>query len=143
MFRHRPAAGREITMSETTKRVATAFVDEMGSGNIDAQILAPDFAVWTANSGEISGATYLTRLKMLGDAFKVPLRVKVMALTADGDRVAAEAESYGVLRNDVEYRNRYHFAFVFSGDKIKRFHEYIDTKLVVDVVRPVMEPGRK
>jgi hypothetical protein len=80
----------------------------------------------------ICGDTNLARLKIFGGVFKGPLDMTITGLTAEGERVAAEAESFGILKNGVEYRNRYHFLFVFADNRIRQFRE-------VDPIRPLMQ----
>lgn len=130
-------------MSEAQRRTVSQYLEQMGRGTISAELLSPDFSVWTANSGDLSGAAYLARLNLFGGLFNEPLRLTITGLTTEGDRVAAEAESFGVLKNGVEYRNRYHFLFVFADDRIRQFREYTDTKRVIDLVRPLMEVAAK
>jgi ketosteroid isomerase-like protein len=53
--------------------------------------------------------------------------------TAEGDRVAVEAEAYGELRNGKIYNNTYHFLFLFRDGKIFRAKEYNDSKHAADI----------
>jgi uncharacterized protein len=57
----------------------------------------------------------------------------VLELIAEGDKVAAEVESRGDLRNGRQYRQQYHFAITFRDGKIARVHEYLDTHHAYDV----------
>ena len=55
-------------------------------------------------------------------------------LTAEGDRVAFEAEAYAVNKaNGRVYDNRYHHLITCSNGKITALREYQDTLLVFDV----------
>ena len=47
--------------------------------------------------------------------------------TIEGNRVAAEIESYGEVVGDKVYNNYYHFLFVFNDNKISIIKEYLDT----------------
>jgi hypothetical protein len=51
----------------------------------------------------------------------------VHALTAEGDRVAAEVESYAPLVNGKVYNNHYHMLFEIRGGRIAIVKEYADT----------------
>ena len=51
----------------------------------------------------------------------------VHALTAEGDRVAAEVESYAPVTNGKVYNNHYHMLFEIRGGKIAVVKEYADT----------------
>jgi hypothetical protein len=51
----------------------------------------------------------------------------VHALTAEGDRVAAEVESYAPLVNGKVYNNHYHMLFEIRDGRIVIVKEYADT----------------
>ena len=54
-------------------------------------------------------------------------------MIAEGDRVAAEVESHGDLKNGRRYRQRYQFAIVFRAGQICTVHEYLDTQHAFDI----------
>ena len=49
------------------------------------------------------------------------------AMTAEGDRVAAEVESYAELVSGPVYNNSYHMLFEMAGGRIRTVKEYGDT----------------
>ena len=55
------------------------------------------------------------------------LRVTPTGLTAEGDRVAVEAESFAKMKNGKTYQNKYHFLFIVRDGKIQSVKEYLDT----------------
>ena len=57
----------------------------------------------------------------------------VHALTAEGDRVAAEVESYAPLVNGKVYNNHYHMLFEIRDGKIAVVKEYADTAHARDI----------
>jgi ketosteroid isomerase-like protein len=61
------------------------------------------------------------------------IRFTVHALTAEGDRVAAEVESYAPLVNGKVYNNHYHMLFEIRDGKIVVVKEYADTAHARDV----------
>ena len=63
------------------------------------------------------------------------LELKVHGMTAEGDKVAVEAESFGVLENGRTYNNQYHFLLEFRGGKISAVREYLDTMHTADVLK--------
>jgi ketosteroid isomerase-like protein len=74
-------------------------------------------------------------VEMLGRVdkmFKGPSQLTIHGVTAEGDRVAIEAESYVHLANGRVYNNLYHFLIVFSGDKIRELAEYNDSKYAAE-----------
>ncbi len=61
------------------------------------------------------------------------LTMTVLSTVAEGDRVAAEIESSGDLRNGRRYRQQYHFLIEFRDGKIASVREYLDTQHAWDV----------
>jgi ketosteroid isomerase-like protein len=63
------------------------------------------------------------------------LKLIVHSIIAEGDRVAVECESYGVLSGSGKvYNNTYTFQFIIRDGKIARIREYMDTEHVNDVL---------
>lgn len=79
------------------------------------------------------------------DAFltAMPARLKAMfpnglnmtfhSTIAEGPHVAIQAESDTTAANGKKYANRYHFYFLFKGDKIALVREYNDVNHVREV----------
>jgi ketosteroid isomerase-like protein len=63
----------------------------------------------------------------LGSKIDGALKVTPTGVTAEGDRVALEAESYAKMKNTKTYQNKYHFLFVVRNGKIQQVKEYLDT----------------
>lgn len=61
------------------------------------------------------------------------LQIEVTHAIASGDHVALEARSRGDLANGRQYRQEYHFAIDFRGDRIAAVREYYDTQHVHDI----------
>jgi hypothetical protein len=55
-------------------------------------------------------------------------------MTAEGDRVAIEAESFGRHVSGKTYNNKYHFVLRARGGKILEWREYMDTMHANDVL---------
>ena len=57
-----------------------------------------------------------------------PPNFTIVSVTAEGDRVAVEAESHTRLVDGRPYENQYHFLLRFDADgKVIEFKEYLDT----------------
>ncbi len=125
--------------TEENKAVVKAFWEAFSESRFeDAMAMLHDDATWwVAGSTDISG-TYskaeFTALA-LGIAENAPdgIRVTPKEITAEGDRVAVEAESYGEISNGKTYNNLYHFQHVLRDGKLYRVREYLDTQHVQDV----------
>jgi ketosteroid isomerase-like protein len=71
--------------------------------------------------------------KTLTAMFPNGLNMKLVTVIAEGPHVAIQAESDTVAGNGKKYANRYHFYFLFDGDRIAQVREYNDVNLVREV----------
>ena len=71
--------------------------------------------------------------KTLIAMFPNGLNMKLLTVVAEGPHVAIQAESDTVAGNGKKYANRYHFYFLFDGDRIAQVREYNDVNLVREV----------
>jgi ketosteroid isomerase-like protein len=67
------------------------------------------------------------------------MRMEVLSTTAEGDRVAIEAEGNGVTHEGTPYRNQYCFVVTVRDGKIVQANEYFCTKLADQVLWPLAE----
>lgn len=127
---------------ELYKNQIIEFFKCFTEGNtINAMDYLDDNLVWQAmgRAGElpISGKRNKIETAELIKAVKgmMPegLAFKFTGWTIDGNRVAAEIESYGELSNGKIYNNFYHFLFEFEGQKIVLIKEYLDTLHVSEI----------
>ena len=128
---------------EANKRLAREFMSALSSGDA-GQILnfyAADAVVWTAGSLPFSGThpreAVVALCEGLLGAFPDGLEFEVRAMTAEGDRVAIEAEGHGRHRSGQTYDQKYHFLVVISNGKVSQMKEYFDT----EHARQVLVPG--
>ena len=81
-----------------------------------------------ASAGVRSKQEMATIFRRMGRALKDGrLRMQVKQTTAEGDRVAVEAESYGELANGRVYNQEYHVLLTIREGKIAAAREYMDT----------------
>jgi hypothetical protein len=118
---------------EKNKELAQQFFDALSRGDWQfvEDAYAEDVVIWTAGSMPFSG----THTKAgVGDmkawltaAFPEGLKFIIKAMTAEGARVAIEAESYGRHSSGKIYNQQYHFLMVIRDGKISELKEYMDT----------------
>jgi len=128
------------TSLEDNKRIARHFFECLSRGDAKAvlDLYAEDATVWTAGSLVFSGRRTKQEVAPLMEgilgAFPEGLRFTVHGMTAEGDRVAVEAESRGRHANGKLYNNLYHFLLVVREGKVRELKEYLDTKLAHEVL---------
>lgn len=79
-----------------------------------------------AEMGELLGS--------LVPAMKAGLAITPKAMTAEGDRVAVEADSYGEFPDGRVYNNEYHFLIIVRDGKVQAVKEYLDTMHTAEIL---------
>ncbi len=136
-----------MSQVEDNKALIRRFFEAMNTGDT-AGILesyAEDGYVQTMGNTLISGVYSKDEIKGFADgiyeAFPQGLSFTVVGITAEGDRVAVEAESSGQHVSGKAYNNFYHFLFIIRDGKVASMKEYLDTELATDILcggkRPV------
>ncbi len=126
-------------LEEANKEIAREFMGVLTNADAVAldRLYAEDFELWTAGSLPFSGRK--TRAEAMANAplvlgmFPTGLEFELVAMTAEGERVAIEAISKGVHASGKAYANHYHFLMRIRGGKIVEFKEYMDTEHARDV----------
>jgi len=121
---------------EANKSLVADFLRVFSRGDVAGVVerLHPDGSWWVSGtmqglSGTYTRAQLETLLQGVKSVYKQgALAITPTAMTAEGNRVAVEAESFAELLNGRVYRNLYHFLFEIDGSKIKRVKEYMDTE---------------
>ena len=125
---------------EENKSIALAFVDAISRGDSQAiqDAYAEDGTCWTLGTMPISGrfgkAEVAQAASSVLDVFPDGLAFTVHQMTAEGDRVAIEAESHGQHISGKKYNNVYHFLMRVRDGKIIEWKEYMDTMHANDVL---------
>jgi ketosteroid isomerase-like protein len=129
--------------AEANKNVVLSFFENFSAGKIDAALaLMADTATWWVAgkpdkfvlAGTKTKTQFAEIVKGIGTAMPKGLRVTPKGLTAEGDRVAAEVESYGETTTGKIYNNLYHFLFEVRDGKIQAVREYLDTMHAKEVL---------
>jgi ketosteroid isomerase-like protein len=129
-----------MTLEQQNKRRVEAFFDAMNRGDAAAIVAAyaDDGYVHTMGhtliSGKFTKAQISAAAGAIFDSFPQGIRFTITAMTAEGERVAVEAESDGMHASGKRYQNQYHFLFLFRDGKLVTLKEYMDTERVTDVL---------
>lgn len=129
-----------MSLEQDNKQRAEAFFAALSAGDIETMLgmYAPDATCWTSGRTLISGTLDLVQIaagaRAIFDAFPKGIRFTINAMTAEGERVAVEAESHGDHVSGRHYHNIYHFLLEFRDGRLLRLKEYMDTELVTDIL---------
>jgi len=128
-----------VSNIDDNKAVVAKFWEHFSNSDFDAALalMSDDATWWIAGTTDISG-TYSKQefealAKGIGENTVDGIEVKLLRLTAEDDRVAAEAESNGELKNGKVYNNFYHLQHVVRDGRLTEIKEYLDTQHVQDV----------
>lgn len=125
--------------TEASREVALRFLEVFSEGDVDATLAMMDESAtwWVAGTIPLSGTKSKTEfgemLSGVGENCKGPITLTPHAVTAEGERVAIETESYAELNNGRIYNNHYHFLMIVRDGKIQAVKEYLDTMHTNDV----------
>ena len=129
--------------THTNRGIAESFYRRFDANDIPGalDVLADDLQFWIAGkpgsspSAGMHGKEEMAQIfRRMGKRLKDGrLRMTVKHVTAEGDRVALEVESYGELLNGRVYNQEYHALMTIRGGKIASVREYMDTQHVHDV----------
>lgn len=130
---------------EENKKIVLDFWKAFSAGKVDDCLaMMSDTAVWVVPGKPehfpISGPRTKAELTEILNAFfsVLPEGIKVTpdlaAITAEGDRVALEAESYAKTVAGKIYNNLYHFLFIVRDGKIQKVKEHLDTLHLKEVI---------
>jgi uncharacterized protein len=123
---------------EANKAIASRVLDALGRGDLDAVlgVASEDFEYWmmSATIQKYSKALLIKTMKDFSSLMERWVSFTVVGTTAEGDRVAVEAEGDGLTVAGKAYRNRYHFVFEFRGGTLARIREYMDTAYAAQIL---------
>ena len=119
---------------EANKKTVTDFLETFSKGDVDGvTAMLDDSATWWVAGTMCLSGTYPKKefLELLGGVAtgcKGPIKLTPNTLTAEGDRVAVETESYSEMNNGRVYNNLYHFVFEVRDGLIRSVKEFLDTE---------------
>ncbi|RYF43888.1 MAG: nuclear transport factor 2 family protein [Comamonadaceae bacterium] len=128
--------------AERNKQVAIEFYRRFDAGDIPGVLdtMADDATFWIAGKpgsnpsvGTHSKAEMATMFHRIMKQMRGGLKMTVKGVTAEGERVALEVESYGELHNGRVYNQEYHALMTVRDGRIAAVREYMDTQHVAAV----------
>jgi ketosteroid isomerase-like protein len=126
------ASERVMSDIEANKAVARRYMRAVEEGDVDTieALQHPDCQWWILGHGDMSRADFIASVK--GGLLSAEKRTaEVIAITAEGDRVAVEVRGEMVFPDRV-YRNDYHNLLIIRDGQIVSGKEYMDTRAVAE-----------
>jgi uncharacterized protein len=120
--------------TETNRQTALKMISTMAEGVFDETLMTKDITWWVPGLGTVEKSTFLAMAERFRHQLVGQVKMVVLGVTAEGDRVAVEAESFAQLANGKTYNNTYHFLFLFRDGKICHSKEYNDSKHAADTL---------
>lgn len=121
-----------MSQQEDNKDVIRRYFDAVNSTQADRvlALLADDFHFkamlrepqWLA--GEMGRTAFSSAMVSMSEMMSSPIQMKIVSMTAEDDRVAVEATSFGPMKTGPAYENSYHFLFRVRDGKIFEVLEY-------------------
>lgn len=130
---------------EANKKLVADFFGHFGRKDVaGALAMMTDDATWWIGgkprlfpiAGLKTKAAMAEILNSLVPVMKNGLAITPKGMTAEGNKVAVEAESYGELPNGRVYNNEYHFLVEVRDGKIAAVKEYLDTMHTAEILAP-------
>ena len=118
--------------TEENRATAIKMIEQIGRGIIDESLVTPNICWWVPGRGTLRKQDFLQLVNGFNALTTGDCKFVIHGTTAEGDRVAVEAESYAELVSGGTYNNTYHFLFEFENGKIRLAKEYNDSKYAAD-----------
>jgi ketosteroid isomerase-like protein len=128
-----PKTEKRTMSTEESKKVVLGFFEKLNAGNLTAAMdeMTDSATWWIAGNFPLSGtrtkAQFVELFSKVGAEIDGGLALRVKGVTAEGDRVAVEVESFAKMKSGKTYQNRYHFLCEVRDGKIQAVREYLDT----------------
>ena len=127
-----------MTDSDLSYRIAGDYLAAVTAGDLPDAMLTEDMTAWITTGGTMSKSAYQQVIRLLARMCATPIQFTVDAITAEGDRVLAEARSTATLINGEVYKNTYVFAFRIRDGKFAHIAEHYNALATQEKLMPLM-----
>jgi ketosteroid isomerase-like protein len=126
-------------MAHPNTKFAHAYFAAVTAGELPDDLLTPDMTAWITTGGTLDKASYQYAIRLLAKMCKSPIQFTVDAITAEDDRVVAEARSEATLISGEPYRQTYVFVLRIRDGRIAHIAEHYNALIVQEKLFPLME----
>lgn len=118
--------------------VARAYFAAVEAGELPDDLCCDDMTAWITTGGMMDKVAYQGLIRLLARMCKVPIRFTIDAITAEQDRVIAEARSEATLIDGQDYRQTYVFALRIRDGRIAHIAEHYNALETQAKLLPLM-----
>ncbi|MFT4027308.1 MAG: nuclear transport factor 2 family protein [Novosphingobium sp.] len=125
-------------MLQSHHDLARAYFAAVTAGELPDDLLTGDMTAWTTTQGDLAKVQYQGAIRLLRRMCETPIAFTIDAITAEGDRVVAEARSTARLISGADYAQTYVFSFRVRDGRIAWIAEHFNALIVQEKLYPVM-----
>ena len=125
-------------MTRASHDIARAYFAAVEAGDLPDALLTDDFSAWITTGGEMDKAAYQGAIRFLASVCREPIRFEIDAITAEEDRVIAEARSTATLVSGEPYAQTYVFAMRIRDGRIAHVAEHYNALETQEKLVPLM-----
>jgi len=118
--------------------LARAYFAAVTAGELPDDLLTEDMTAWITTGGTMTRQAYQEVIRLLAKMCAEPIRFTIDAITAEDDRVVAEARSTATLIDGETYANTYVFSFRIRDGRIASIAEHYNALIVQEKLFPLM-----
>lgn len=119
--------------------IVEAFFAAIAAGDLPDSLLTPDMTGWITTQGTLDKAAYQGLVRLLARMTERPLHFTIDAITAQDDRIVAEARSTGRLINGQDYAQTYVYVFRVRDGLIASVAEHYNALVAQEKLLPLMK----
>lgn len=116
-----------------------AFFAAVAAGDLPDSLLTPDMTGWITTQGTMDKTSYQGLIRLLARMTDGPLRFTIDAVTAQDDRIVAEARSAGRLISGEDYAQTYVYVFRLRDGRIASVAEHYNALVAQEKLLPLMK----
>ncbi|MCJ2185736.1 nuclear transport factor 2 family protein [Novosphingobium beihaiensis] len=120
-----------------------AFFTAVAAGDLPDSLLTPDMTGWITTQGAMDKASYQGLIRLLARMTNGPLHFVVDSITAQEDRIVAEARSTGRLIDGTDYAQTYVYVFRVREGRIASVAEHYNALIAQEKLLPLMKALRE
>ena len=126
--------------NEANHALARAYFAAVTAGELPDALCCDDMTAWiTTGDATMDKASYQMVIRLLARMCATPIQFTIDAITAEEDRVVAEARSTATLISGEAYANTYVFSFRIRDGKFASIAEHYNALEVQEKLLPLMK----